>query len=194
MSRTSKSSHVILVGKFALCRGCGRKHDLWPGGEPREIWEISALATAFANEHEGCRPENPADLRCACCGEAGHQFDDCNVAHRLTKHSWIDGYDTGLSSTTVWCFMMGVPFERYIEHPWGPKAPSDPSDFGRCYRLLHLAPEWRGRMSEMANVPGWAKVAPAWQELTALFEAELKRKDGTMPKLFARLGELRESR
>lgn len=78
---------------------------------------------------------------------------------------WIGGRDTGASSVAIWSHMMGARSSGSF--------PYDPSDFGRCYRLLTLAPEWRARIGEMAKYSKtWARLAARWDELTALFEAE----------------------
>lgn len=53
--------------------------------------------------------------------------------------------------------------------------PSDPSDFGRCYRLLKLIPEWRPRLSEVAaRYRQWTALIEHWDELTAMYEDELE--------------------
>lgn len=183
-------SHIVLSNNKVLCRGCGNAYDLFPNGQSREIWEMADLQRGFAEQHAHCAPKGAADanLRCSLCGMQGHDFEGCNAAHGLTKETWINGHDTGLSSKTLWYFMMGRDFS--LLGWYGPAAPLDPSDFGRCYRLLLLAPEWRARMPEMAAVKGWARLAPAWEELTALFLKERKRKDGNAPKLYKRMQEL----
>jgi hypothetical protein len=90
----------------------------------------------------------------------------------LTAISWVAGDDTGASSMTIWSVMMGAePQGRYgSAGAW----PADPDDFGRCYRLLTLIPEWRGRLGEVATRhPGaWTGLVEAWDELTALWEEE----------------------
>jgi hypothetical protein len=74
---------------------------------------------------------------------------------------------------------------------WGGGRPYDPDDFGRCYRLLALAPEWRARIAEMAAYGDeWAALSAAWDELTALYEAEAPSHTGTAPKLYFRMREL----
>ena len=49
--------------------------------------------------------------------------------------------------------------------------PHDPSDFGRCYRLLQLAPEWTARLEEVAQAyPAWEPFVREWDKLTAMYE------------------------
>src|SRR6516164_3966881 len=52
---------------------------------------------------------------------------------------WLEGVDTGISSETIWRTLTG-------ETPSDTDVPCDPSDFGRCYRLLKIMPEWRPRL------------------------------------------------
>lgn len=81
-------------------------------------------------------------------------------------HAWIVSEDTGLSSETIWATMMGVPHSR-------PYEPSDPSDLGRCLRLLRAIPEWRERLSLMSGISiHWDALVQRWDELEASFLRE----------------------
>ncbi len=92
---------------------------------------------------------------------------------------WVSGGDTGISSKAIWTHMMGGTPERW-------SCPLDPSDFGRCHRLLLLMPEWRARMPEMAKYgKWWAGLADAWDELDALYLEELPT--GRCQKLYDRM-------
>lgn len=98
--------------------------------------------------------------------------------------AWLQNGDTGLSSLTIWYVLMGQTPDRA-------DIPYDPADFGRCYRLLQVMPSWKTRLGEVAaRYPQWAPLVDAWEELTALYEAELP--SGRAPKLFARLQALRD--
>lgn len=101
--------------------------------------------------------------------------------------AWLTNGDTGISSKTIWSVMMNRSIgDRYFR----PSVPSDPSDFGRCYRLLKVMPSWRARLGEVAaQYPEWAGLVAAWDELTALYEEELPK--GTAPKLYQRMQVLR---
>ena len=74
---------------------------------------------------------------------------------------WIAGDDTGLSSKTIWCVMMGVPCGQ-------PSIPYDDGDFGRCYRLLEKFPAWRKRLHEVAAAhPRWDYTVKIWDDWEA---------------------------
>lgn len=80
--------------------------------------------------------------------------------------NWIVGHDTGASSKTIWAVMMGVG-NRDASHP------HDPSDFGRCHRLLIQLPEWRERLEEMVSVSAyWKALVARWDEIEALYKVE----------------------
>lgn len=86
------------------------------------------------------------------------------VATRANE--WVVSRDTGASSLAIWSHMMGcIPSHRSY--------PSDPSDLGRCLRLLEKVPEWKPRISEMAKYsPGWAGLVMQWEALSVQMDDE----------------------
>lgn len=81
---------------------------------------------------------------------------------------WIVAGDTGISSRVIWAVMMHVSLDVM------PKAdiPHDPLDFGRCYRLLEIMPEWRDRLDQVVEkCPKWAPLVEHWDELEEMYEA-----------------------
>ncbi len=103
----------------------------------------------------------------------------------LSPDAWLRGGDTGISSETIWAVMMNrSPGARFR-----PDTPADPSDFGRCHRLLQAFPWMRDRLGEVAAAyPKWKPLVDAWAELEALYVEESP--SGTAPKLWARMNEL----
>jgi hypothetical protein len=93
--------------------------------------------------------------------------------------AWLLSGDTGMSSKAIFHFMrLGAK---------GGWTPSDPSDLGRCLRLLERFPEWRERMPEMANCsPKWARMMPYWDVLEASLLREVGgiHTDGSAPETF----------
>ena len=99
----------------------------------------------------------------------------------MTPIDWLLSDDTGISSECIF----GVMTNSKVRDP---SPPSDPSDFGRCYRLLQHFPEWRPRMGEVsARYPEWTALVREWDALTALYEREIQNKDGMAPRLYARM-------
>jgi hypothetical protein len=105
----------------------------------------------------------------------------------VAEVEWRLGPDAGVSSSAIWSVMTGISdsFERWR----ATTTPCDPSDFGRCHRLLEMFPEWRARMPEVVEAhPEWRGLVAAWDELTALYLEELP--SGRAPRLRARLREV----
>lgn len=128
-------------------------------------------------------------MRCPMCGDRNVL---CGEQPKPTAEgdpiAWLTNGDTGTSSKTIWSVLTG---RRITEPYFSPDVPHDPADFGRCYRLLKVMPSWRARLSEVAlKHSAWTPLVEAWDELTALYEEELP--NGTAPKLYARMRELRE--
>ncbi len=86
---------------------------------------------------------------------------------------------------TIYSVMMDVPVARA-------DVPHDPDDFGRCYRLLQLFPEWKKRLFQVAErYPVWAPMTKEWTALESLYEEALRSNSGTV--LYERLQALRPS-
>ena len=89
----------------------------------------------------------------------------------MTPLEWIAGNDTGISSKTIWAVMMNAVPENYGFGHFD--TPLDPSDFGRCYRLLALFPDWKNRLDEVAEkFPKWGPMVREWDTMTALYERD----------------------
>jgi hypothetical protein len=76
---------------------------------------------------------------------------------------WIAGDDVGISSKNIWCVMMGCK-PTWVDIPY------DPADFGRCYRLLRLIPDWVPKLYLMAEKYHiWRPMIANWVELTDMY-------------------------
>ncbi len=81
--------------------------------------------------------------------------------------AWVMSDDTGSSSKAICAYMTGSGSKQW-------SYPHDPADLGRCLRLLHQIPEWKPRISEMAeHGPGWAGLIACWDDLAATMEDEV---------------------
>ena len=98
---------------------------------------------------------------------------------------WITGSDTGTSSKTLWAVMMAAVADggRYAR-------PYDVGDFGRCYRLLELVPEWKTRLAEVAaRFPEWTPLVREWSKIEDAYLADLKDNGGRSWKIISGLNE-----
>lgn len=86
--------------------------------------------------------------------------------------AWLCGDDTGASSKALCRHMLGLPESNVWRSDWS--YPSDPSDLGRCLRLLALIPEWDERIGEMAQHGRyWVAIAERWHEVAERMRQEV---------------------
>ena len=91
---------------------------------------------------------------------------------------WMVGDDTGLSSR-----FMARSFLGGLQGGNTPHHPLDPSDFGRCHRLLDAVPGLRDRLSELkGRSEVWDTLIENWPYMTDLYIKELPK--GTAPLLY----------
>lgn len=83
---------------------------------------------------------------------------------------WFASGDTGASSKAI-AFWLSAGIRNEV---WGAPTPADPSDLGRCLRLLDRIPEWKLRMPEMAGAGGlWPTFVKRWDEMAASMAEEV---------------------
>ena len=166
--RKSKAEWVVAggkVGELAHCSRCGTGLNLG-GSQPIPI--VVAACDAFVELHKHCQP------------------GDYKQKPAQTPREWADGRDTGVSSMTISSVMENQP-SRYGHYA----IPYDPADFGRCYRLLKLFPQWLERLPEVAQRHSeWVPFVSEWARMTELYEQELP--SGKCPKLYELMKSLRE--
>lgn len=93
---------------------------------------------------------------------------------------WAMGDDTGVSSKTMLRTFLNLANNSH----WGNGHPSDPSDFGRCYRLLKAFPEFKEKLPKLKKFKGWIAVIDNWEKLVALYEEESRNPNKRAPKLY----------
>ena len=136
----------------------------------------------------------PAEEWYALRDAARALLEDAAVAQPIVSASpsipeaalrWLRNRDTGTSSLVIYEVMTGHKQALPVGHghPW------DPSDFGRCFRLLKLVPEWRNRLHEVAErFPSWSPFVERWDEMERLYEEEAP--SGRAPRLYRLMKEL----
>lgn len=101
---------------------------------------------------------------------------------------WLVGSDTGLSSKTLAAIFLGATDGPECRFNY----PLDPSDFGRCWRLVEAVPEIRDAFPRICQVyPPMAPFINNWDELSALYVTAVKSGTGKAPELYQRMKELR---
>lgn len=179
MARAKKkpaADHVVMKGEEMVCLHCGARQRL---AFPIDLAVFAAACKAYSSAHARCRP-NPA---------VAATEEQRRVDAEQSPEAWMGGPDTGVSSVTIWQVMM-----QSHKAPWldfRPDVPHDPSDFGRCYRLLQAFPAWRPRLPEVAaRYPKWGPMVRDWDRLAALYDEALKRPDGMAPELYELMKQL----
>jgi len=77
---------------------------------------------------------------------------------------WIASGNIGARSMTMWNCLIG-------NTNFGRSSPSDPGDFGRCYRLLEFVPEWKSEIYKLKSLSKrWSVLIDNWDELTKMYK------------------------
>jgi len=85
---------------------------------------------------------------------------------------WFCAGDVGESSKAIVFVMCDLSHVDILKQSWSPY-PHDSGDFGRCYKLLKIFPEWKERILEMECLGEiWRRIALEWKELEKLYEQE----------------------
>lgn len=101
---------------------------------------------------------------------------------------WLANGERGLSSETIVQRLTGIDCAHCDIHPY------DPSDLGRCRKLMERVPALRDRFSEMRDVsPQWAALVDHWDELCATMDEEApewRKWQGAAANTYRRMNEL----
>ena len=175
-----EEGHIrILPPGVLFCAHCGDHYEM---ARPVATNVLVGAMNGFTYDHKKC-PKEERGIACDFCFMFGHARLDCPRLRYSDTTSWFHGPDTGMSSKTLYFKLVFGAIEDQSQ------APRDADDFGRCYRFLKAFPQYRPRITEMRDVPGWGKIADAWDELEALYEEEFPT--GLCPKLYAKMAALR---
>lgn len=141
-----------------------------PWGRDRAEWYCTMLAVALARLR--VTPKNEG-----------------RDTTRIAMDWLLNSRDTGQSSEAIVRHMLGFGGRAHY--------PLDPSDLGRCLRLLRLIPEWKPRMHEMAAHGAiWAALSARWAELEDSMEREVgidwDKGVSVAPRTYALLQRIRE--
>jgi hypothetical protein len=149
----SKADWVVAggaAGESEHCQRCGGSLTI---KMPLRIEVWLAAMKAFVKVHSDCRETERAEPA-------------------ITLENWPESRDTGVSSATIFHVFAGKSVYGQSRD-----VPHDPSDFGRCYRLLKLTAEyqWRERLCEVSDqYPAWLPFVREWNRLTEMWEEALK--------------------
>lgn len=147
---------VVAGGKVREIGHCTRCGDGLEMGMPQRIEVVTAAMNAFVRAHRSCKLG---------------QFTEPPVS----VNSWPASRDTGVSSATIYYVFTGRKVYDNFD------VPHDPDDFGRCYRLLKLAPTMEAVLFRVSDMfPTWKPFVREWAKLKAIYEEAVKTKDATV--------------
>lgn len=170
------TDHVVIGANSLQCLHCGEDYKLPLDGGGVSINMMLGMSKGFTEDHKSCKPSE--------AGKARFEYK--------TLHDWARSWDTGMSSMALWHILTGQYPTRPYSSDLG-RTPSDPSDFGRCYRLLKLVPPETAKDAlrrAAEKWPHWAKLVEAWDELTAMYEDALARKVEQATEMYQRMKSL----
>jgi hypothetical protein len=162
-----KAPWVVAAGKIGETAHCTRCGEGLTINMPQRLEVALAAMQAFGKIHAKCKPRDYQEPE-------------------ITALNWPQSRDTGVSSATIWQAFTGEALYNSND------VPHDPSDFGRCYRLLKLRPEWEAELSEVSDlIPAWKPYVTKWPKLKELYEEALRTGDGNP--MFEFMQKMRES-
>lgn len=133
-----------------------------------------AVITAINNEISAQHPGIPAEPRFfnvvidaanMICAE--FKKPTIKASHDMGLRAWLASHDTGMSSLYMASVLSGQICSSGFAFPW------DPSDFGRCIRLIEAVPEMAGFINKMqSHGPEWAAIVANWEEWKKLYHDE----------------------
>lgn len=190
-ARTKKKpdAHVVILtgrgGSFG-CLHCGAEYK---GALPAPVSIVVAASKAFNKDHRRCRLRSEGAY-CPSCLRTGHGAEACPLLEVATIEQWLCGPDTGISSRAIVGAIVGSGYLRWNGGQIDASTPRDPSDFGRCHRLLKRFPRLRPSLHIVAEKhPEWAPLVREWDLLTSTFERE-SRAGTNAPETYALIQKL----
>lgn len=97
---------------------------------------------------------------------------------------WLMNDDTGLSSKCIAGILLGADPTAVVRTPH----PLDPSDFGRCLRLVRFLGLTAKDLDVMTGVSDeWKAVVDNWNRWAELYDEASKRTDGSAESLYSEM-------
>ena len=173
------SAHVVIRPPATfLCLHCSEHYEM---ATPVSFDIMIASSKAFDKTHKGCKLDAAKGEACPFCFRFGHDTDGCpSTEYKGDPRAWRNGPDTGTSAIAIYSVMTKSPCRDFYP-------PSDPSDFGRCYRLLKAFPKFRERLHEMDVHKPWRALVSHWDELEEMYES------GDHAAMYARMKQLEKA-
>ena len=141
---------IIIKKQSLFCDSCGNNYRI---KFPIKLDRMLEVQKAFEVLHSDCEKtwEEPVL--------------NLNSTLKIRMQYWLQNGQRGTSSETIFQTISGQDINASISHPY------DPDDFGRCYKLLKIIPEWNGMLYLLRKVSSeWCYLVDNWEKLTKMYE------------------------
>lgn len=108
--------------------------------------------------------------------EAGKKWEaeiEQKIRDLPAAERWLSGLHVGISSRTMFAALADSTalMAESGRGQFTPDTPYDAADFGRCFGLLEMMPEWRSKLSRVSDKhPEWRLLIDNWSELETLYK------------------------
>lgn len=162
--RKRKGDHIVMRNGHPFCTHCGQTYLV---NLPAPIPVVTGAWNGFIKVHANCKKtwtEPVPDLT-------------QDIPTRVLW--WYENGERGVSAETLLANFITVQgnlaamkIKKRPRSEWG--HPHDPSDFGRCHKLLEALPELREHLDQMKDVSRvWSNLVDNWDKLTAMLQEQL---------------------
>jgi hypothetical protein len=155
-----------------------------PAGPATQIGLVCAILGYLAKTDD-CANANTRQQN-AVIAAANEIMRELGSPHRpatpgMGLPAWRVCDDRGMSSNYLAAVLDGVATRWVYSVPHEVNFPHDPSDFGRCVRMLDACPGFRellpAAMADPRHGPAWNALASEWADLEAMYAAALPSGD-----------------
>ena len=168
-TKKKKLNKSILRNGNLFCTACGREQVM---PYPLSVSMFSVMAKQFDKEHKHCEQTYTAPIV------------DMKLSRREREEWWLRNGEHGMSSESIFANLSSIKFSGPVT-----SYPHDSSDFGRCYALLQIVPEFKTEFKNMRKAsPMWSKFVDNWDKLTDMYETSLKT--GKAPGMYELIKEI----
>lgn len=142
-----------------FCFNCGMSYKI---NYPQPINMVTAMMSQFNKDHKACKPTWTEPTNAT--------IEKSELENAVW---WAENGEHGMSSKAMFnCLSKNLNICKFGNYE---NTPSDPDDFGRCYKLLKAVPQWRLRLIELSVLStGWKNLVENWDVLEKMYEQNVK--------------------
>jgi hypothetical protein len=160
-TKTKEKNHVGFRNGDLFCFNCGTSYKM---NLPQPATMASAMMIQFDKDHKNCKPTWKEPIT-----TTNGKTEEENA------NWWAINGEHGISSKTMFNYLVKGLNVRTLPNSFGQCTPSDPDDFKRCYKLIKAVPQWKERLHELKVLsPVWSRLVDNWDKLTGMYEQNVR--------------------